>query len=849
MRPAWRLGINSLSARRSRTFLLICSVALCSALVTAVSCAMASLNAGVRQRVEATVGAADLRVQRVGKDVFDEKIAAMIGQWAEVAMVSPRLQGPITLKAAGKEVTTVGNGVTDAEMRVRPHELLQGRMPAAPGEVSLDDGAAEELGAAVGNEYEVIRFGDQVRLKVVGIVKRPPLGMLSRPESYVTLGQMQMLTERQGKVREIDVLLKPGVDADGLAKAKSSELAKGMILTTGSKVKSGLDKNMQSGQIGMTIASVLSFLAASFIIMTGLTTNVTERQRELAMLRCVGGFRRQLAESQLAIGFVIGAIGALAGTPLGMAASALLVAIFPEQLPGGFAVNPLGLGLSLFGSVVAGLIGAAWPAYRAARTSPLEALAIRSKPATVRGLLVCAGAGLALEAIHIAIIAAPTSADVKFWSDMTVGIPACFTGYFLLSVPVTVLVAMIASGTISVMLRLPRGLLRRAVQATPYRFGFTAGAMMMGLALLVSLWTNGRAITRDWLGSLQFPDAFVSGISLSQRTEDRIKALPFVLDTCAVTVQNFKSEVFGIKAFDNTNTSFVAFEPDPFFRMTKLTWIEGDPLEAQRRLNAGGAVIVASEYKIAGGKGLGSRVSVPWNGKVHEFEVVGVVSSPGLDIASKFFDIGDEYLDQAVNAVFGSRSDLKRITGNEGVQLIQLTLDPKVDTKTALNEVRKQGGFEIVAAGSGREIKEEIKGVLGRSFLVMSIVAIGAMLVASFGVANLIVAGIQGRQYEFGVLRAIGAERGTIARMVLGEAMLVAITACIVGTVMGMQAAWAGKVMYESVLGLVLSVRLPLGPTAAGWAATAAITIGAAVPAVMALSRRHPRELLGALRG
>jgi putative ABC transport system permease protein len=172
-----------------------------------------------------------------------------------------------------------------------------------------------------------------------------------------------------------------------------------------------------------------------------------------------------------------------------------------------------------------------------------------------------------------------------------------------------------------------------------------------------------------------------------------------------------------------------------------------------------------------------------------------------------------------------------------------------VDDKRALAEIRKAGGFEIVSAGSGREIKSEISSVLNSSFLVMSIIAIAAMLVAGLGVANLIVAGVQARQYEFGVLRAIGADRGLVSRLVLGEAVLIAITACIVGTIFGAQAAWAGQKMYEVMLGLLLNLHVPLGPTAAGWVVTTIITLGAAVPTAWALSRRKPRELLGAVRG
>lgn len=857
MRPAWRLAINSLSARRSRTLLLIAAVALSAALITAVSCAMASVHAGIRQRVMVTVGAADLRVQSIGRDDFDASVLGQIEAWPEVILASGRLQGPISLKnpANGKEVTTIGNGfVPEREARVRPHELLAGRMVggsqnAGPSEVVLDDGAAHDLGAAVGDVLDVVRFGEPVKLKLVGIVKRPPLGFMMPPESYVTLRTMQTLTEKPGKLREVDVLVRDSREAEAISRARAGELAKGLVLRPASKITSGLEKNLRSSQIGMSVASVLSFLAASFIIMTGLTTNVTERLRELAMLRCIGAMRAQLAESQLVIGLLLGLLGAVLGAPVGMLAALILVKLFPDHLPGGFVVNWLGLVMALGGSMLAGLLGAAWPAFRAAHTSPLEALTVRARPARVRGLVLCGVGGLILAAVHASIFEVPLGADFKFWADMSVGIPCAFTGYFLLSVPVLVLVTLGGAALVSRLMGLPRGLLRRNVLATPYRFGFTAGAMMMGLALLVAIWTNGRAITRDWLGSLKFPDAFASGISISQKTQDRIAALPFVRDVCAITIQNFKTEAFGLKAFDNANTSFVAFDPEPFFRMTTLTWVQGDPKTAEKRLEQGGAVIIAQEFQVAKHIGVGDTITLKWGGKPYTFDIVGVVASPGLDIASKYFQIGEEYLDQAVNAVFGNRSDLKKIFGNTGVQLLQFSLDPSVPDKEALDRIRKAGGFEIVAAGSGREIKAEISNVLGSSFLVMSVIALGAMLVASFGVANLIVAGVQARQYEFGVLRAIGAERGLMARLVLGEALLIAVTACIVGTLMGVQAAWAGQKMYEAVLGLLLHMSVPVGPTAAGWAMTTAITLGAAGPTVWMLARKRPRELLGAVRG
>jgi len=389
---------------------------------------------------------------------------------------------------------------------------------------------------------------------------------------------------------------------------------------------------------------------------------------------------------------------------------------------------------------------------------------------------------------------------------------------------------------------------------TPYRFGFTAGAMMLGLALMVGIWTNGRSIDRDWLSAFRFPDAFAAGLDISEKTQKRIADLPIVKRTTPITVQTFHTDAFGLKALANASTTFIAFEPDDFLKMANLRWLEGDPVAGVEALKKGGAVLVAKEFKVTRGLGVGDTLTLRHDGKNYDFKIVGVVASPGLDVVSQYFEIGDDFLDMAVNAVFGSRDDLKRLFGTTSVRLLQIDLRSdgefaSLTDEDAMKQIRKAGGMEVLEAGSGRGIIAEIRRYVSASLWVFSLVAVGGMLVACFGVANLIVAGIQARQFEFGVLRAIGAQRGLLARLVLGEAIIIARAACIVGKVMGIHASWAGQVMYELTLGLLLSLQLPLDATALGWGILTVITVGAAIPAIIAVNRKKPRELLAAVRG
>ena len=116
-------------------------------------------------------------------------------------------------------------------------------------------------------------------------------------------------------------------------------------------------------------------------------------------------------------------------------------------------------------------------------------------------------------------------------------------------------------------------------------------------------------------------------------------------------------------------------------------------------------------------------------------------------------------------------------------------------------------------------------------------------------VANLIVAGVQARQFEFGVLRAVGAQRGLLGRLVIGEALIIALAACILGSAMGTQGAWGGTVMYRVVIGLILTIRPPLTPIAIGCACVLVITLLAAWPTAWKLTRKEPRELLASVKG
>lgn len=781
------------------------------------------------------------------------RMPTQAGEVAIDGTVLDRLRGiaPRTDRRSGTLSALIGGTVAD----VPPGSPLESQDLGPPVARSAEEAASltERFRVGLGDTIEMVRPGGagSVQLRIVGIAPYAILG--GRPRAWMTPEALAQATGQEGQFAELEIVLREGHEPQKIAEQRQADLPEWTLLQSTAKVTSNLEQSLRGQQLGLIVASSLAFLAAAFIILTGMTTGVVERQRELAILRCIGASRSQIAWSQVIAGLIIGIAGSSMGVPLGIGLASLLIWWFQADLKVELAFPYFGLAVGVAGSVLAGLIGALVPAWNAARLEPLKALASRAetpRASSVRWALV---AGVVLLSTHLVVVTFSTGADQIFWLYLLLGLPGLFFGYFLIGVPVTLGLLRVAGGAIAWTLRVPRTLLERSVRRTPYRHGFTAGALMAGLSMMVAIWTQGKSFSEDWISKIQFPDAFVTGLALSDAAVRKLESLPEVEHASPLSLVRVETEGLGVTSLRRLKTTFIGFDPDSFFRLMDVTWVQGDPETAKRRLSEGGAVIVAREFLTSKGLGVGKRIPVTYQNRTAEFEIVGVVTSPGLDIVSNFFDLGEVYVDQAVSAVFGSRRDLRERVLNGGeppTQLISLSLAKDVDDQTAVAKVREaMMEFGVLDVGSGRFFKNLLEGAIGRSLYIVSAIAVMSMIVACLGVANLIVAAIEGRRFEFGVLRAVGASRGLVCRLVLAEAVLVALAAAVLGTLMGLQGSYGGNRLNAVIAGLELSLRPQATPILAGWAIVLVLTLMAAAPAVLALSRKQPRELLAAMKG
>ncbi len=860
MLASWRFARNTLSGRRGRSALLIAATAIACSLVVAVSCCTGSAQGAMDHVLKTILGPSDVRIIHQFQGRFEDSLLDEARTWPGVQQATGRLFGSLTLVRADggtnpetgmpRRVTPKAIGVSlENEQTFRDLEMRKGRRLEGPGEILIDPLTAEQLNATIGDILRVQRFGAPIDLEVVGIYERPVLVAVQRPQVRMDRTVVADVTGQTGQLTHIMMVLDDDIDVEAFCEQFAGNLPPQLALEPAEMIRAGFDKRIGASQLGLILASILTFLSASFIIVTGLTTNVTERQRDMAIARCVGASRAQLFISQIVIGLLFALLGSLLGIPLGIGLSALLVWWFSDMIELSLVVPALGINLAIIGAVCAGLLASLYPAWQASRVSPLEAMTNEAKPPRRIGVIFITAAALALIAVQL-VLQTFEDRDVMFWAYAWVGLPALYAGYFLLATPVLLLLTHTVGPALASLMRMPAGMLRDSVDRQPYRHGFTAGALMVGIGILVSTWSGAEALLDDWIGKIRFADGFAyRAIGIAPEQRKAINQLPFVRETCPigyVSIPIVGEQVFGITGVSPTNVVCIGFDPEVFFRINNVEFVQGDAESVTPRLLAGDAVLVEERFLIARDMGVGDTITLGAGESVHTFEIIGVIRSPGLDLITQMYGIRSQYMEYALSSVFLDFATVRENFDNDDVYMMQVNLEDDISDEQATQRI--EDAAPGVVFTSGRAMMNTIQELATTLLVIQSVIGFAALVLACIGVGNVIIAGIHGRRYEYGVLRAIGGHKSLLTRLILGEAILLAVAGAIVGTALGMHTAWVSSIHYRRLLGIAVNVSLPQWPTILGWLTVIALAMLASLPGLLSVLKPQPSRLLAAGR-
>jgi putative ABC transport system permease protein len=235
----------------------------------------------------------------------------------------------------------------------------------------VDDNFAKSHDLTAGSRFLVLTpTGKTLTMTVKGVFK-PPAG--GSPFGSITISSATFdANYTQPKNIFTFVTMKGGVtDANTTALETSLKGFPNAKVADGDQFKKNQISGLKSILNVLYVLLALSVLVSIFGIVNTLVLTVFERTRELGMLRAIGMTRRQVRRMIRHESVITSLIGAVIGLVLGVILAALLIARVDEI---NFFTPWTQLVVFLIAAIFVGIVAAIFPARRAAKLNPLEAL-------------------------------------------------------------------------------------------------------------------------------------------------------------------------------------------------------------------------------------------------------------------------------------------------------------------------------------------------------------------------------------------------------------------------------------------------------------------------------------------
>ena len=240
--------------------------------------------------------------------------------------------------------------------------LLEGRAPAGLDEVVIDETKARNSGAGVGDSLNV--FGGKP-YRIVGVYT-PEAGARVK----MSLAAMQDALGSPEKCSYIFVKARAGADATDLARRIDRALPDNKIQFTRDLPMFNFERSIPFLGVFLRALVALSAVVSALVVMLAMYTTITERTREIGILKALGASRGYIVSTIEQEALVISLLGLAAGFAVSFAAKALIQRAYGLPFDYGWRWALVAAAIGLGG----GLLGALYPAMRAASLDPVNAL-------------------------------------------------------------------------------------------------------------------------------------------------------------------------------------------------------------------------------------------------------------------------------------------------------------------------------------------------------------------------------------------------------------------------------------------------------------------------------------------
>ena len=780
-----------------RTAAALIAVALSAALIAFAFIVSDSFTAQLTANARLSIKGADVVVTTADLhddgEVLDDNLISQLEAVDGVASVRGEHWDVLRLDLPEQLTRAVGATVVAQDVPALSEHttLTAGRLPQADGEVAVNTRLAEQQGLGVGDTIRLTDHDRTVRTSstVVGIVS-PGADTTLDPSDVMVYATPKQLAAMGATTAYhcLYVDAKPGVSTGTLV----SEVERVVhAVQPGASVVDAdtavAQRAVSSTSGGATMSTMLNLLApvcalvSAIVITTTFTALVARQTRTTGLLRCIGASRRQVMGAVLRTAALTGLIGSILGAGLGAGTAVALIrsGVIEDLGADQLTITPASLAVTIVLGAAVTLIAVLRPARRASRISPLVAITGQTvgvnrtrkrRWAAVSGLvLILTGGVLLVSGMtgHNLYIVAGGAALIAL------GILAALPLLIVLIVSITGRVG--AKGRYPLLHLAARNLVRNPGRSTATAATLLIG-VMIGSTLFVGLFSFSSSF-QNILNQASPTDITIFGVTPqtdSAALTSTIRSIDGVQGTVLVPILDLTQTVNGstrqtdVVSIDTATISPIVRSTEGLEDLDDNTLIVGEIYD----IPDGAAVTLTGP---AGSATLTARVREGW----------GAAITPATA--------------ERLNGTAPTNAMMWVRAKGEG---------PTQALESAVRQATRGQDLMVNDSAQGRDAFSD---ALNQIMLLTCLVMGAALIISLTGLANITDVSVLERTREIGVLRATGADRSQIRRLIITETILLAVIGGTLGIIAGTALGAAGSLAVLGNGGLEVAIPwLPL---------------------------------------
>lgn len=379
------ISLNNLRRKKGRTFFLVSGLAIGIGAAVAMTTVGDAMNREVMRALDefgANIlvlpaseglplsygGLTVTAVSAGGRELTMGDVAAIrsIKNKENISTVAPKLL--VQTEVKGTKVLAAGVDFT-AEQRLKKWwRIASGVKPQREDEVLIGKNAARELQLAPGDAFSLGRGS----LRVAGVLDAT--GSQDDGLIFADLGWVQRQFKKKDAVSLIELsALCSGCPIEDITAQVNAVLPGARAVAVKETVELKMQAMHYFHKFSLGISALL-LIVAGMIIFFAMTASVKERVQEIGLFRAIGFRTGHIIRVLLTEAFLVSLLAGAAGYALGIVSPRFVAPYLMSAYHLTFEFDPLLAAGALVSSVLVGLLASIYPAVRAGRLDPVEAL-------------------------------------------------------------------------------------------------------------------------------------------------------------------------------------------------------------------------------------------------------------------------------------------------------------------------------------------------------------------------------------------------------------------------------------------------------------------------------------------